>query len=117
MPQQNFARILFRFHFRYQPVQEGVDSIEVALEEPQVFIDCRAMGLHEFQRYKNHPLINLLGEHNRPQKLTAKITNGRVEDRPGVLGATFGLTIVGAIFMLNTILDKFDKTTQIRVAL
>ena len=64
--------------------------------------------MYEFQKYKNHPLINLIDDHNRPQKLTAKVANGRLEDRPEVLGATFGLTITGAIFMVGTILDKFD---------
>ena len=66
VPQTNTATVLYRFHYRYQPVQEGRSFVPVTFPDPEVFIDCADKHLAQFSWKYDNPIINMLDEHNRP---------------------------------------------------
>ena len=100
VPQTNTATVLYRFHYRYQPVQEGRSLVPVTFPDPAVFIDCANKHLALYSWTKDNPIINLLNDQNRPSNregLTQWIAAGRLEDRSEVLVLTLGLTIAGMV--------------------
>ena len=66
VPQTNTATVQFRFHYRYQPVQEGRSYVPVTFPDPEVFIDCRDAPLLYYAWKHDIPIINMLTEENKP---------------------------------------------------
>ena len=66
MPQTNTASIQYKFHYRYQSVQEGRSLVPVTFPDPEVFIDCRAAPLLYYAWHRDIPIINMLNDQNRP---------------------------------------------------
>ena len=71
IPQTNTASIEYRFHYRYQPVQEGKSLVPVTFPDPEIFIDCLDTDLRLFAWKYEAPVINQLTDSNGPTDRTS----------------------------------------------
>ena len=71
VPQTNTATVEYRFHYRYQPVQEGRSLVPVTFPDPEIFIDCLDTDLRLFAWKYEAPVTNQLTDSNGPTDRTS----------------------------------------------
>ena len=110
MPQTNTVTIKYRFHYRYQMVQEGSDYVPVTFGQPSVFIDCKKTQLQHFSWNAKNPIPDQINDKNRPNTLTQNIATGRIEDREGCIITTLSLTVLGSLSFVVFMYFKWSNS-------
>lgn len=74
--------------------------------EPAIFIDCRDAALRFFALGTEAPIINLVNDKNRQNKISQMIPTGRIEDRENCIVVTLALTISGSLLGVYLMIQK-----------